>query len=618
MNAISEPIHDFEPPAELAVWIESLIDGDITSEQYALLGQALEKHPEARRQFLDEMQVHAALKWDGLDGFDPDEEFHPASASSAQRFPIFAAVIHNTFGFFSQEIPFAMLVATVITSLGLLAGSMVYVSQPQPIAKAASPAPSAWVQSASPREQQPYIGRISGMIDCKGSIKGSGNRDWGLETARNNKAFIALGDEFILSSGLLEISYDTGAKVILQGPVTYKVDSRDSGFLSIGKLTARLEKRGERRGKVVSGKWPEEVASEERPGVWGQRSEPANQKSEIINHKSLAPRPRSPAPTFVVRTPTATVTDLGTEFGVNVAKDHTADVCVFEGTVEVVQTSSVLGERTVKHRLAAGDAIRLGATAGVQSLSANNFQASFVRNLPAPRVVSGLKRGLVAYWSFDDADNLGKNATSGGDLLPENSPESESKGLIGGALRLHGPASRDMLVYHAGHGVPAGVPIGNTSYSISAWLSISNRGPDNNGILGWGEPSLNRANVLVVKPLEEDFLVGNYWWDYDLYQKVEQRQLLGGWHHLVATYDRRTKLQRLFLDGKWLASRGVAEERNLGANNFAIGRGYLDPNNQAEFFDGCLDEIGIWDRELSEAEIERLYNQHKGLNPLAR
>jgi len=612
VNAIYEDDLKSEPPAELAVWIESLIDGDIAPDQYELLGQALKECPEARQQFLNEMQVHAALKWDGLDGFDPNDEFHAAHACVAPRFPLIAASIHNALGFFSQEMPFAMLVATVITSLGLLAGSMVYVSQPQPIAKITSPAAPALGQSGSPREQQ-YIGRISGMIDCKGCLKGLGNRDWGLETARNNKAFIALGDEFILSSGLLEIIYDTGAKVILQGPVTYKVDSRDSGFLSIGKLTARLDKkrsevRDQGAGKVVSGQWS--VASETNPEI---------PKSQIPNPSSSPdPRPQSPTPTFLVRTPTATVTDLGTEFGVNVAKDHTADVCVFEGTVEVVRTSSALGERTVKHRLAAGDAIRLNATAGVQSLSANSFQASFVRNLPAPRVLSGLKRGLVAYWSFDDADNLGKNATGGGDLLPENSPESESKGLIGGALRLHGPRSRDMLVYHAGHGVPAGVPIGNTSYSISAWLSISNRGPDNNGILGWGEPSLNRANVLVVKPLEEDFLVGNYWWDYDLYQKVEEQRIQGGWHHLVATYDRRTKLQRLFLDGKWLASRGVTEERDLGANNFAVGRGYLDPNNQAEFFDGCLDEIGIWDRELSEAEIERLYNQGKGLNPLAR
>ena len=46
----------------------------------------------------------------------------------------------------------------------------------------------------------------------------------------------------------MEITYDTGAKVILQGPVTYEVESKDGGYLSLGKLTARVETRGERRG----------------------------------------------------------------------------------------------------------------------------------------------------------------------------------------------------------------------------------------------------------------------------------------------------------------------------------------------------------------------------------
>ena len=40
----------------------------------------------------------------------------------------------------------------------------------------------------------------------------------------------------------MEITYDTGAKVILQGPVTYEVESKDGGYLSLGKLTAKLEK----------------------------------------------------------------------------------------------------------------------------------------------------------------------------------------------------------------------------------------------------------------------------------------------------------------------------------------------------------------------------------------
>ena len=74
----------------------------------------------------------------------------------------------------------------------------------------------------------------------------------------------------------MEITYDSGAKVILQGPATYEVNS-NGGFLSIGKLTGKLEKKGEGRGErkwlVVSGQWP------------------VNPPSAIQNPKSLIPNP---------------------------------------------------------------------------------------------------------------------------------------------------------------------------------------------------------------------------------------------------------------------------------------------------------------------------------------
>ena len=51
------------------------------------------------------------------------------------------------------------------------------------------------------------------------------------------------------ASGLMEITYTSGARVILEGPCAYTVDSSDGGYLAMGKLTARVEK------KVASGQW---------------------------------------------------------------------------------------------------------------------------------------------------------------------------------------------------------------------------------------------------------------------------------------------------------------------------------------------------------------------------
>ena len=98
----------------------------------------------------------------------------------------------------------------------------------------------------------------------------------------------------------MEITYATGAKVILQGPVTYEVDS-NGGYLSVGKLTGKLETK----------------TQDPRP-----KTEEAD-----IHPSSFILHP------FVIRTPTATVTDLGTEFGVEVDESGGTKSHVFRGAV---------------------------------------------------------------------------------------------------------------------------------------------------------------------------------------------------------------------------------------------------------------------------------------------
>ena len=145
------------------------------------------------------------------------------------------------------------------------------------------------------------------MVDCVWA--GDGTKNSPLSSLPS--PLVALGDRLALRSGLLELTYDTGARVILQGPVTYKVESAAGGYLSVGKLTAKLEKTSD---------------------VRGQRSESVNQKAESRNQKSPDLCPLT-SDLFAVRTPTAVVTDLGTEFGVEVGQDGNTKSHVFRGSV---------------------------------------------------------------------------------------------------------------------------------------------------------------------------------------------------------------------------------------------------------------------------------------------
>jgi len=151
---------------------------------------------------------------------------------------------------------------------------------------------------------------------------------------------VALGRKYKLKSGLMEITYDSGAKVILEGPCDYTAESTTGGYLALGKLVARVGAGGEGRGagEVASGQWTVDSMKDEGGRMKAESGRP-NAASLATRHQPLAtnPSPLSPLPSplFTVRTPTAVVTDLGTEFGVEVDENGDTTSHVFHGSIQV-------------------------------------------------------------------------------------------------------------------------------------------------------------------------------------------------------------------------------------------------------------------------------------------
>jgi len=184
---------------------------------------------------------------------------------------------------------------------------------------------------------------------CVGHVTGADECQWGhVASAKEGRAKrntpitisspVSAGRQIALDSGLLEITFRSGAQVLLQGPAVFDVGD-NGGFLTIGKLTGRLDK-------------------------------PSRQ--------SLIPNATSP---FVIQTPTAAVTDQGTEFGVEVDEDGGTTSVVFRGAVAVQTSTSV--NRTGELVLHANEAARVGADLGnALTISRTNVAANyFTRNI---------------------------------------------------------------------------------------------------------------------------------------------------------------------------------------------------------------------------------------------
>ena len=104
----------------------------------------------------------------------------------------------------------------------------------------------AWAYKISPSVHQPNeLANTTPRVEAVGRIVGAVGCRWADPQNAPVGIAVRIGYRYDLASGLMEIAYDSGARVILEGPCSYKVDSPAGGYLSRGKLTARMEKRAE-------------------------------------------------------------------------------------------------------------------------------------------------------------------------------------------------------------------------------------------------------------------------------------------------------------------------------------------------------------------------------------
>ncbi len=221
-------------PDELSELLIALTDGDMNQRQFVHLQNLLSQDADAQTYFRQYMRLCALLEFErataegeqselrgdgkgsstfGISGFSGLESplpNPPFPTLSTTNYPPPATPFVGSWAF-------SCMVSAVIMGVAMLGAWAYKITHYQHIAEAPSKsAPS------DARPEMVFVGRITGMVDVKWS-------DDPHYLPPPGFAHVSLGRKYILDSGLLEITYDTGAKVILQGPCTYEVESTAGG-----------------------------------------------------------------------------------------------------------------------------------------------------------------------------------------------------------------------------------------------------------------------------------------------------------------------------------------------------------------------------------------------------
>jgi len=400
-----------------------------------------------------------------------------------------------------------------------------------------------------------------------------------------------------LTKGYAEITFDEGSVIILEAPAHITLETENKAFLGVGKLTAKVS---------------------------------------------------SYSQGFTINTPTVTMIDLGTEFGVEVKEDGTSDLHTFKG--QVVLSTGYSGDPDKESQVVeAGFAKRVLAGSNKIVDITFNERAFAKTTTPPPAdkeafipdqiyAFEGLigsayieavrENKPVAYYRFD-REGVGHRLG-----IYFDSPEFEAFGPGNEALQLDYRRDGGMGLGERGRGDINIKPSANNGWSMVLWVRANVIQKGNICYVALYTQS-GEARFTRQLTMEENgrfamltFIIPT---DLDVLQQIKSDKDLdyvtlisntpaqaGRWHHLAVILAPDGHLE-LFIDGQ--PDVVTAPDGRLVDNetilSFFIGQSREDyhasqwRHHDGGFPDGSIlgavDEIAIYDRALSAEEIKNIY-----------
>jgi hypothetical protein len=377
-----------------------------------------------------------------------------------------------------------------------------------------------------------------------------------------------------LKSGLAQIVFYSGARVVIEGPAEFQLISPSEASCRSGRLTAEVP-----------------------------------------------PQARG----FRIRTPQMNVTDLGTTFGLEVKAGRT-ELHVFRGSVEFQPTAC-----TAKQNLKEGAGTVIESSRAPQLIAANPAAFASLFDLKVKSSAAEALRhdqwraasrrlnqdpSLLVHFDFDQAEPAGwrlHNASSRNDIAPD--------ATIVGCQWIEGrwPDKQALEFRGVSDRVRLSVPGEFESLTLAAWVRVQGLDRQFNslfmcdgfeaGTLHW---LIRKDGVLGLTA------IGSGPGDYQIVASPSVLTLnqYGMWVHLAVVLDGNARRVALYVNGQ------LSKEKTLKLNRpFRIGAAELGNWNASGFpdndpslirnFSGAMDEFCLFSRALNADEIHALYSAGK-------
>ncbi len=398
---------------------------------------------------------------------------------------------------------------------------------------------------------------------------------------RDNAKISLVTKSYHLISGYAEIEFDKGAKVILEGPVEIKLESANGAYLKHGKLVAKVP-----------------------PQATG----------------------------FTVQTPSADFIDLGTEFGLSVDNDSSV-LSVFDGAVSVALQADPVRSQQVIH---AGQNIRTDY--GKLTITNVALDNSYVRSMPTDQSIESIDQvpqqidcqTPKLYIAFESASDLKKkkNIHWQGKIKLQNLPEEhrlnnkviQFDGLKNFLSVKDNSWDHEPQEWRKGHSWSVWVKP-DTLKEQCVFKAINNESDDLLNNLN--NEDYNSFQSLCITYNDNNEAVFSYVYTtyiQELSEKVYEYPMISAplgeepaWYHVAATMSKDRV--RFYMNGRLVKEQVVQKGHNISGDQsdpMYFGRTLYPINSlygkkRFKRFKGSMDEIMLFDCELTEKDISEIY-----------
>jgi len=513
--------------ARLDRLLDHYIDEALSEAEKAELEQMLRADPQARQMFWQHTRFHALLRESGAEGRGR-ELAGLAEEPRGRRWRALAGTLEA----WRMNAGWVAATAAVLVAVAAI-----------------------WLvrqQAAAPRDQM-----TSGVAVLAQAV----DLEWAPGSESHHPGAALSPGWLRIESGLAQIEFSDGARVLLEGPAELQIVSRAEAFCRGGRLSVQV---------------------------------PAAARG------------------FKVSSPQMTVVDVGTAFGFAV-QDGGAQVHVFEGKVQLADA------RAPKRELAAGQAASVDAAGMWREMVAVSAQfpdpnalaqkaaSAWERRSRAWRVSADARRGdasVLLHYTFENASPFERrlhNAVSGA--------EKASDGAIVGCRWAEGrwPGRSALEFKGTGDCVRLELPGVFDALTLAAWVRVDSLDHTFNALLM--ADGFDRGGIhwqLTKSGAVKLGLSGGG--DFDA-PVVFTPARLGQWVHLAVTIDRVGHHVVHYVDGQPMSTHVLKLDVPLGFGHAEVGNwnpATRRDSRPVRTFNGRIDEMLVFRRSLNAPEVRDL------------